>query len=63
MAYREDLSGFRFIEEQEGDRHQKIVVTRNGDSIELSTVSVSMNQEIKREFFEKGWGAYLIREG
>jgi len=58
-----DLTQFRFVEEQPGDRDEKIIVRRNGDQIVIRTEPVNLTPEVTREFFEKGWGPYLIKEG
>lgn len=62
-ASREDLSRFRFIEEQPKDREEKLVVSRDGDEFKIEARPVSLKPEVKREFFEKGWGPYLLKEG
>lgn len=59
----EDLSRFRFVEEQSKDRDEKLVVRRAEDGIQVASVSVDLTPEVQREFFEKGWGSYLIKEG
>jgi len=59
----EDLSRFRFVEEQAKDRNEKLIVSRVDDGIAISAVSVDLTPEVRREFFEKGWGSYLIKEG
>ena len=59
----EDLSRFRFVEEQSKDRDEKLVVRRAEDGIQVAAVSVDLTPEVQREFFEKGWGSYLIKEG
>ncbi len=59
----EDLSQFRFIEEQAEDREEKLIVSLVDDEIRISALPVDLTPEVKREFFEKGWGAYLIKEG
>lgn len=58
-----DLSRFRFIEEQEKDKLEKLVVYPAGDGFEIKSLPVDMAPEVEREFFEKGWGPYLIKEG
>ncbi|MEM6885560.1 MAG: FAD-binding protein, partial [Verrucomicrobiota bacterium] len=58
-----DLSEFRFIAEQETDKHKKIVVQLDQNQIKVDEVPIDLSPEVKREFFEKGWGAYLIKEG
>jgi succinate dehydrogenase/fumarate reductase flavoprotein subunit len=58
-----DLSEFCFVEEQEKDRAEKIIVRRDGDQITIRTEPVDLTPEVSREFFEKGWGPYLIKEG
>jgi succinate dehydrogenase / fumarate reductase flavoprotein subunit len=58
-----DLSEFRFIEEQEKDKEEKLVVTPDGDGFAVTPLPVRRSPEVKREFFEKGWGPYLIKEG
>lgn len=62
-AKSEDLSRFRFIEEQAKDKQEKLVVSRVGDRLEVSAEPVDLSPKVKREFFEKGWGPYLIKEG
>jgi succinate dehydrogenase/fumarate reductase flavoprotein subunit len=62
-AFKEDLSRFRFIEEQVQDRDEKLVIRREGDALVIRALAVDLTPEVKREFFEKGWGAYLIKEG
>lgn len=59
----EDLSRFRFVEEQEKDRNEKLAVSHGADGFTIRSVAVDLTPEVKREFFEKGWGAYLIKEG
>jgi len=59
----EDLSRFRFIEEQAKDREEKLIVSYDNGAFEISTQAVDLRPEVKREFFEKGWGPYLIKEG
>ncbi|WP_269523340.1 FAD-dependent oxidoreductase [Coraliomargarita parva] len=58
-----DLSEYRFVLEQDKDKEEKIVVGRGADGIGIRTISVDRASEVKREFFEKGWGPYLIKEG
>lgn len=62
-AKQEDLSRFRFIEEQAADRAEKLVVSRSGNELTIRAQPVDLTPEVKREFFEKGWGSYLIKEG
>ena len=62
-AKQEDLSRFRFIEEQAKDREEKLVVCRGEEGLQISALPVDLAPEVKREFFEKGWGNYLIKEG
>lgn len=59
----EDLSHFRFVKEQEKDREVKIVVKRNSDSLKIRLQPVQLKPEIQRNFFEKGWSTFLIKEG
>ena len=59
----EDLSRFSFIEEQAKDREEKLIVSRIEDGIKVSALPVDLTPEVQREFFEKGWGSYLIKEG
>lgn len=58
-----DLSEFRFIEEQAGDKDEKLVVRPDGDGFAIEVLKVDRSPEVEREFFEKGWGPYLIKEG
>jgi hypothetical protein len=60
-ARTENLSRFRFVEEQEKDRQEKLIVSREGDTLKIHALPVDLTPEIQREFFEKGWGVYLIR--
>ncbi|MDQ8207619.1 FAD-binding protein [Coraliomargarita sp. SDUM461003] len=62
-ASHEDLSRFRFVEEQAKDREEKLIVSREGDGVSVHALPVDLRPEVKREFFEKGWGPYLIKEG
>ncbi|MGJ8639735.1 MAG: FAD-binding protein [Opitutaceae bacterium] len=62
-ALHEDLSRFSFVEERSVDREEKIVVKRAGDGISIHTIGVDLSSDVKREYFEKGWGSYLIKEG
>lgn len=62
-AYVEDLSRFRFIKEQDKDREEKLIVSRSEDGFAIHSLPVDLSPEVKREFFEKGWGDYLIKEG
>ncbi|MBC8188973.1 MAG: FAD-binding protein [Puniceicoccaceae bacterium] len=57
----EDLSRFRFVEEQPKDRNEKLLVSRVADGIKISALPVDLTPEVQREFFEKGWGNYLIK--
>ncbi|RME98046.1 MAG: hypothetical protein D6773_14955 [Alphaproteobacteria bacterium] len=58
-----DLSEFRFIEEQPKDKEEKLVVRPAGDHFEVEAVPVDRTPQVTREFFEKGWGPFLIKEG
>jgi len=58
-----DLSSFRFVEEQEKDKREKLIVSRRGDAFKIYAMPVDLSPVVKREFFEKGWGPYLIKEG
>jgi succinate dehydrogenase / fumarate reductase, flavoprotein subunit len=62
-ASHEDLSRFRFVEEQAKDMEEKLIVSREDDQITIHALPVDLTPEVKREFFEKGWGPYLIKEG
>ncbi|WP_425486560.1 FAD-binding protein [Coraliomargarita sinensis] len=62
-AHSEDLSRFRFIEEQPKDKQEKLVVSYENGSFKISALPVDLTPEVEREFFEKGWGPYLIKEG
>lgn len=62
-ASHEDLSRFRFVEERSEDREEKLVVCRDGERIAVRAIAVDLKPEVKREFFEKGWGQYLLKEG
>lgn len=46
-----------------GDRQEKLVVRREGDGIVVRSEPVDLTPAVTREFFEKGWGPYLIKEG
>lgn len=63
QAHVDDLSRFRFIEEQPEDKEVKLIVSRVEDRIQISELPVDRRPEVQREFFEKGWGSYLIKEG
>ena len=60
-AYVEDLSRFRFIEERAEDKQEKLVVSFNGKDFKISTLPIDASPKVSREFFEKGWGSYLIK--
>ncbi|MEO0510910.1 MAG: FAD-binding protein [Verrucomicrobiota bacterium] len=62
-AYIEDLSRFRFIEERTQDREVKLVVHLEGSKFVVSSHRVDLSPKVQREFFEKGWGYYLKKEG
>jgi len=62
-AYKSDLSAFRFIDEQARDKEEKLVVKADGEGFSIDVMPVDLSPEVKREFFEKGWGPYLIKEG
>lgn len=62
-AYVEDLSRFRFIEEQAKDKAEKLIVSFEGGAFMISALPVDLTPKVQREFFEKGWGTYLIKEG
>jgi len=62
-AYKEDLSRFRFIEEQPKDKEEKLVIRYESGRFNVSTLPVDRTPTVEREFFEKGWGPYLIKEG
>lgn len=59
----EDLSRFRFVEEQAKDKEEKLIVSRVEGGIAISALPVDRDPLVQREFFEKGWGSYLIKEG
>lgn len=59
----EDLSRFRFVEEQSKDQNEKILVRLIDGKITIRTMAVDLTPDAKREFFERGWGPYLIKEG
>ena len=61
-ASQEDLARFRFVEEQEKDRHEKLSVSLKEDQFVIDALPVDLSPDAKREFFEKGWGPYLISE-
>ena len=58
-----DLSGYRFREENPNDRQRKLVIRKMGNQLTVSEVAVDPDPSVVREFFEKGWGRYLVREG
>jgi succinate dehydrogenase / fumarate reductase, flavoprotein subunit len=62
-ASHEDLSMFRFVEEQAKDREAKLTVKRQDGELVVDSLPVDLRPEVKREFFEKAWGRYLIAEG
>jgi succinate dehydrogenase/fumarate reductase flavoprotein subunit len=62
-AHIEDLSRFRFVEEQAKDKEEKLVVSFENGVFKVSSLPVDMAPDVKREFFEKGWGPYLLKEG
>lgn len=62
-AYVEDLSRFRFVVEQPKDKEEKLVIRLEDGEFKMSSLPVDLTPEIQREFFEKGWGPYLIKEG
>jgi succinate dehydrogenase/fumarate reductase flavoprotein subunit len=62
-AYKLDLSRFRFVVEQEKDRNEKIIVRYQDGAFNLRTIGVDLEPTVHREFFEKGWGGYLLKEG
>ncbi|MEM9226931.1 MAG: oxidoreductase, partial [Verrucomicrobiota bacterium] len=62
-ASHEDLSRFRFIEEQAKDKEEKLIIRFSNGRFEISTQAVDRSAEVQREFFEKGWSPYLIKEG
>ncbi|RME70985.1 MAG: FAD-binding protein, partial [Verrucomicrobia bacterium] len=58
-----DLSAFRFIEERPEDRDEKLVVWPRGEGFVVERVKVDRTPEVHRQFFEKAWGDFLIKEG
>lgn len=62
-ASTEDLSRFRFKEERAEDREEKLIVQQVGSEFHVSSEPVDLRPEVQREFFEKGWRPYLIKEG
>ena len=62
-AHRKDLSRYRFIAERETDRDEKLVVSLIEGTIKVSATPVDRAPTPEREFFEKGWGPYLLKEG
>lgn len=58
-----DLSAFRFIVEQEKDKEERIVVSWDSRGISIRTEQVGREPTARREFFEKTWGDFLIKEG
>jgi len=59
----EDLSQFRFKRERAEDKAKKICIKQSGDAFEIREENVDLEPKVQREFFEKGWGPYLIKEG
>jgi succinate dehydrogenase / fumarate reductase flavoprotein subunit len=58
-----DLSAYRFIEEQAKDREEKLIVKLSGSEFSIRAEAVDMQPHVEREFFEKGWGSFLVKEG
>lgn len=62
-AHQEDLSGFRFIQEKDKDKNEKLIASFEKGAFRISPLAVDLTPEVEREFFEKGWGPYLLQEG
>lgn len=62
-ASMEDLSRFRFMEENPKDRDEKLVVQWDGRDFQIFPQPVDLQPKVAREHFEKGWAPYLIKEG
>ena len=62
-AHRKDLSRYRFIAERETDQDEKLVASLIEGTIKVSAIPVDRAPTPEREFFEKGWGPYLLKEG
>jgi succinate dehydrogenase/fumarate reductase flavoprotein subunit len=62
-AHVEDLSRFRFVEEQAEDKQEKLIVSLEDGVFRVSSLPVDLTPSVEREFFEKGWGPYLLKEG
>ena len=56
----EDLSSFRFVEEQPQDRNEQLLVSRVAAGIKISALPVDLTPEVQPEFFDKGWGYDLL---
>ncbi|HKK19323.1 MAG TPA: FAD-binding protein [Opitutales bacterium] len=63
QAHVEDLSRFRFIREKPRDQKEKLVVRFEDGEFKVSPLPVDTAPQVEREFFEKGWGPYLLKEG
>ncbi|MGB0744587.1 MAG: FAD-binding protein [Opitutales bacterium] len=62
-AYQEDLSRFRFVKERSKDKKEKLIVSYEDGGFKVSALPVNLAPNIEREFFEKAWGPYLLKEG
>jgi len=62
-ASAEDLTQFRFLEEQTKDKQEKLVVYLEDGTFKIHALPVDTAPNIKRAFFEKAWSSYLIKEG
>lgn len=62
-ASHQDLSQFRFKSERPEDKNRKICISLKGDQLQVREQSVDPEPKVQRQFFEKGWGPYLIKEG
>jgi len=62
-AHHEDLSRFRFIQEKDKDKNEKLIVSLKNGTFQVHPMPVDLTPKVEREFFEKGWGPYLLKEG
>jgi len=62
-AHHEDLSRFRFIQEKDKDKNEKLIVSLENGTFQVYPMPVDLRPKVEREFFEKGWGPYLLKEG
>ena len=54
-----DLSDYRFIEENDSDKKEKIVLKYTENKFSVKRQAIRDMEDPNKIFFEKNWGSYL----